>query len=504
MSTDLAPTAPAPAAVAASHPLSGRPGRVLLVVALGVCLAGVVAGVASGPLWLDETISVEIAHRPLPALLSALRHDGSPPLYYLLLHVWTSVLGTSTVAVRLLTALLVPVALALSYLLARRLGGRGAGVAAVVVLSGLPWLLRFGSETRMYLLVAVLVLAGALALLAVRASSSWRPVVGLALCAVALLLTHYWAAFLLATVAAWHAPGVLRRRPDALRVAAALVLGGVLFLPQVPTFLYQSAHTGAPWASRPSLGDLLRTPLAWGNAHANQQWALALVLVPLVVLGAVRSRGARAAALVATGTLAVAWTVSHVAGGAYVSRYTAVALPLVAVAAAVGAATLPGRWGPGWLAVLLVVGAVTGLPYAAGTRAPSGKIAHAFLARAQPADLLVYCPDQVGPPTARIIGPRYDQVVYPTLGRPDLVDWVDYAQRNRAASPADVAARIDALAAGRHVFLEKASGYRTFRHGLADDCNQLLRELGARRGAPERLYGKAFGSSEQLYLFPGT
>jgi hypothetical protein len=167
-----------------------------------------------------------------------------------------------------------------------------------------------------------------------------------------------------------------------------------------------------------------------------------------------------------------------------------------------GATTLPGPWGPRSLAVLLAVGAATGLPYAAGTRVPSAKIAQAFLARAEPGDVIVYCPDQVGPSTARLIGGGYQQVVYPTLGSPDLVDWVDYAARNRAAQPAEVAGRIDELSAGHHLFLEKASGYRTFRHNGTDDCNQLLRELSARRGAPERLYGKAFGSREQLYRFP--
>src|SRR4051794_31991951 len=65
----------------------------------------VVAGIAlrffaRQALWLDEAQSVAIAKLPLtgPAttLWDGLRQDGSPPLYYLLLHLWTELFGTGT------------------------------------------------------------------------------------------------------------------------------------------------------------------------------------------------------------------------------------------------------------------------------------------------------------------------------------------------------------------------------------------------------------------------
>src|SRR5918997_45198 len=45
--------------------------------------------------WIDEGLSVGIADRPLADIPGALRQDGSPPLYYLLLHVWLAVAGSS-------------------------------------------------------------------------------------------------------------------------------------------------------------------------------------------------------------------------------------------------------------------------------------------------------------------------------------------------------------------------------------------------------------------------
>jgi mannosyltransferase len=494
-------SAPGAATVAPSPRSGGRsprpgvrtlppPELALLAAALLACAAGVVAGVVGGALWLDEAISVEIARRPVPDLLDALRRDGSPPLYYLLLHGWTAVLGTGTVAVRLLTVSLVPVALWLAWRLGRRLGGPSGGHGAVVVLAALPWTMRYGSETRMYLLVVVLVLAGALALLAVRTAPSRGAVLGLGACAGALLLTHYWSLFLLAAVGLWHLPGLVRRRAHAVRVVAGLALGGLLFLPWLPSFLFQAGRTGAPWAVPPGLDTLLRTPTFWGGGPQDGRVVLAVLLMVLAAVAVVEVRAARAPAALAAATLLLAWVGSRVSEGAYTGRYTAVAVPLVAVVAGLAATVLPRRWGVAALAAVVAVGAITGIPATAVPRTSADQIADTFRAAAAPGDLLVYCPDQLGPPVTREIGPGFEQVVYPTtLAGPELVDWVDYAERNAAASPADVADRLDLLAGDRQLFVLRATGYRTFSRDGYDDCEVLVRWLQARRGAPDDLFG---------------
>jgi mannosyltransferase len=45
--------------------------------------------------WIDEGLSVGIADRPLTDIPGVLRRGGSPPLYYLLLHVWLALAGRS-------------------------------------------------------------------------------------------------------------------------------------------------------------------------------------------------------------------------------------------------------------------------------------------------------------------------------------------------------------------------------------------------------------------------
>src|SRR5687767_12138522 len=59
----------------------------VLVIAAGIAFRFL----ARSELWLDEALSVNVAHLPLSELPETLRHDGSPPLYYVLLHFWTRV-----------------------------------------------------------------------------------------------------------------------------------------------------------------------------------------------------------------------------------------------------------------------------------------------------------------------------------------------------------------------------------------------------------------------------
>ena len=67
-------------------------GVVLIVMAISAILR---SRYLSGQFWMDEGLSVGISSHSLFSIPHVLRHDGSPPLYYLMLHVWMSVFGSS-------------------------------------------------------------------------------------------------------------------------------------------------------------------------------------------------------------------------------------------------------------------------------------------------------------------------------------------------------------------------------------------------------------------------
>src|SRR4051794_1603489 len=110
-STGTAPSVPSPVAGVApprtgAPPVPTRRGTAPLTAAAVACA---VVGVVlrwwpRGPLWLDEAQSVSFARLGVRSIPHALRQDGAPPGYYLLLHAWMVVFGDSSGAVRALSA----------------------------------------------------------------------------------------------------------------------------------------------------------------------------------------------------------------------------------------------------------------------------------------------------------------------------------------------------------------------------------------------------------------
>jgi 4-amino-4-deoxy-L-arabinose transferase-like glycosyltransferase len=80
--------------------------------------------------------------------------DQHPPLYYLLLHLWSALHGDSPYAVRLLSALFGAATIPIIYLIGKRLSGAVVGVVAAVLLAFSPFHIYFAQEARMYTLLA--------------------------------------------------------------------------------------------------------------------------------------------------------------------------------------------------------------------------------------------------------------------------------------------------------------------------------------------------------------
>jgi mannosyltransferase len=479
---------------------------------------------SASPLWLDEAISVNIAKLPPAQLFSALRQDGSPPAYYLLLHIWIEAFGQSDEAVRSLSVCLSIAALAVVYAVGRRLGGRGLGRTAALVLGACPFAVRYATETRMYSMLILLSLLGILLLLRAAEQPSVGRLLPITLVSGLLALTHYWSLFLLA-VAAAILLGQALRVPTAVtprRQLAALLGGAVFFAPWLPSFYFQVRHTGTPWAPAPQAAQFLTTMQGWwgsgtggmilyllttvlivvgllANASTSKEGADRRLGSPTLVLQAPRLGVAAALATSGLATLALGLLISNVGRSGYALRYSAVALPPVILLIALGLCALPGG-ARGWLtATLTVLGLLVSAddPFQT-TRTQAAQTASALRSRLGPSDLVVYCPDQLGPAVSRLLPADVAQVSYPSLASPQRVDWVDYARRNSAASPSAIAASISARTDGA-VWLVRADDYRTFGKqcaALDDD----LADLRVGRSVVQTPNGR-FGEPQWLIRF---
>ena len=522
--TDAGPDAGPDAASTAPAPWWIRLGVAAVV------LIGVIARfLPRGDLWLDEALSANIAELGPSGIGAALRRDGHPPLYYWLLDAWSSVVGTSPWALRSLSGVIGVLTLPLMWLAGRRVIERqressglddvslrrratNTAVAALTITALLPFAVRYSSETRMYALVSLLVVAGYLVVSHHLERARWSTGIAAAVIAAALLWTHYWSIWLLgavglllvATAVRAHRSGDRARRTAALGLIAALIVAGLVFLPWLGTMLYQGAHTGTPWGKpvRPATFAVLGLIYLAGGSVAEPQ-LVAYVFAGLILLGVAGTSNARGrvelglrvrpnaqveAAVVAL-TLAIAWVVSFATRSAFAPRYLAVVVPLVVLVAAVGLSAIRSdRWRR-VVAVVLLAGFTIGIAAeVTRERTQAGSIADAVVESARGAaapPLLFVCPDQDGPSIERALRNRgaaasVEIVTYHDLGDPRFVDWVDYAARNAAADPDRVTASALERAGSRPVLYAYTGNYTT----LEGQCEAVLQSLATARGAP--------------------
>jgi len=455
-----------------------------------VAVAGLALRFASwGPLWLDEALSVSIASLPVSEIGDALRHDGSPPLYYLLLHVWLDVFGDGPVAARALSGVIAVGTVPAAYAFARALADRRTALVTMLFVATSPFAARYGAEARMYALAQLLCALGGWALVRHLRRPTWRTALAVSTTCGLLALTHYWALYLLAAVFVLL---LLRRRWYA---AGAVAAGSVLFLPWLPSFLYQLGHTGTPWAPRPQAGALVDAVFEWAGAGTPSRFlGLALMLLALL---AVLGRGvderrveldlrgnetARRLAGVVFGTLGLGVLLGLLLGTGYAARYSSVVLVPFLVLAALGTRVfLDPRVRRGAVGAVMLLGVAGTIPAVLTQRTQAGVVADALRERAVPGDVVVYCPDQLGPAVSRLVQPGLRQMVFPTRGAPERVDWVDYEQRNAAADARAFGRAIAAEARGTTVWLVVNGGYRT----VGDKCEVLTETLRAERPANE-------------------
>ena len=495
-----------------------------LAIGAGIVLvvAVVLRFVVDSPLWLDEALSVNIARLPLGDLREALKHDGAPPLYYVLLHFWTNWFGTGDTAVRALSGVFSLATFPAMYFIGKRVGDRFTAWAAVLIYATLPYSFRFGSETRMYALVMFLVAWGYLAF--VRAIE--KPTIGrlalVALVVAGLLYSQNWSLYLLAVVGlfviwlAWRGNDATRH--GARLVIVGMIAGGILFLPWVPTLKYQIAHTGTPWGD-PSLpwngltaamGAFAGTATKAGHGIANMLAGILVALAALALFGrAIDARHVdldlhtrpvvRWQLLLAFATLVVGLTASYVGGTAFDPRYAAVVVPILVIVFAVGLNVFASNAvRVGALALVLLLGIFGGIRNSTSDRTQAGQIAASLQVGAQRGDVVVYCPDQLGPAVHRSLGDDNGlvELTFPALGGPKRVNWVDYIDRIARTDPRAVAKELLDRAGDHDVWLVSTPGYR----GFEQKCEELAGALGASRPGSTVVVNEFFPFYESMGL----
>ncbi len=263
-------------------------------------------------------------------------------------------------------------------------------------------------------------------------------------------------------------------------------MGCLLFVPWVPTFIYQSQHTATPWAAPPNFSAVINAVTGFTDNQGSTQSTgtdqgrlLAIVYFAMLALALFglgksdriieldlhtrpRSRGTT---FIVAGTLFAAIAGGIITKSAFSSRYAAVVfLPLLLLIALGTTTLLSPRVRAAVVAVAVVAGLVSSAQNVTTQRTQAGQVAAVLNTHAKAGDTIAFCPDQLGPSVYRQVQHtgRYDMLTYPRRTSPAIVDWVDYAKTVQGASPVAFADFLAHKSGAHTIWLVWQPGYQTY------------------------------------------
>jgi mannosyltransferase len=340
------------------------------------------AGITRPSLWSDELATWGMATSSWHDMVAVLRWvDLIIGPYYVLVHAWTDVAGTSDLAIRLPSVVAMTGAAALVGALGVRLANRRVGLVAGLIFALLPSSSRFAQEGRAYALTTFAATLATYLLVGALQRPGFLRYVGYVI-TVALLGVLHPIALLLLAAHGWVVFAQYRRQTPAWALSASI--GALPALPLL--WLGNQQKSQVSWIPNPTADSLLQFPhdLVGVTAIGVVLIALALFSMPLRRPTAICTAWA---VLPFLGLLAAAQ-----ATPIFLARYLLFTLPAWALLAAVAL----GRGRVVWAVLSLVAVAALAVPGQLAIRAPDGhgegtrQLADVIAAQGQPGDGVVY------------------------------------------------------------------------------------------------------------------
>ncbi|MFN7160965.1 MAG: glycosyltransferase family 39 protein [Candidatus Gracilibacteria bacterium] len=216
--------------------------NVFFILGLTICLVLFSYVLLQRDIWYDEAYSGIAIRLPWGELWNKVIHDVHPPLYYLLLKIWSIFWGSDTFSIRSFSMLLHVLSLFLFFHIAKFYLDKIAYLAtAVFALS--PFFLGYATEARMYTLLCFFVFAGALLLFRFQyQQKKYITLILSSICFALGALTHYFG--LLAFASAFffictENKNTFFSKRSLTQVLLLLIPFFILFLPWLPFLLGQ-------------------------------------------------------------------------------------------------------------------------------------------------------------------------------------------------------------------------------------------------------------------------
>lgn len=237
-------------------------------------------------IWLDEAYSVWIAKLSIPQMIAeAAANDNHPPLYYLLLHYWGLVFGTSESAVRLLSLVFGVLAIPMIYAVGRQLFNKEAGLVAALLLALSAFNIQYSQETRMYILMVLLALISMYFFLRLLEQNPPFVTIGYVLSTVLLLYTHVYALLILVIQNIYLVTLFLLSNKRTFRISRWIALEAVvilLFVPWITALISRAINVERGfWIQPPTVDTVVQTFTVYAGTTTLLALFLALSVLSL-------------------------------------------------------------------------------------------------------------------------------------------------------------------------------------------------------------------------------
>lgn len=248
-------------------------------------------------IWFDEAYSAYLVRGDFGQIWDMTSVDVHPPLFYFALKMWSSVFGTTDIAMRFMSIFFGLIAIVFIFQLVKRFFGIKAASLATIFVSVSPMLVRYGQEMRMYTMVLAIVMAAtyflSLALDNAKDKKGRKYFVIYALLISLGMWTHYFSAFAwIAHVVAIiiHFGGFKKLFNNKIvfkRLVFTYAFAIALYIPWIPSFFKQvvTVQSGfwIPPVSFESMADFISSALFFNTAENVVSWAwvfgIALIIV---------------------------------------------------------------------------------------------------------------------------------------------------------------------------------------------------------------------------------
>ena len=233
-----------------------------------ICLGTRILFLSAPSFWLDEAISVNMIQGPVAECIEHAKEDLHPPLYYLLLHLW-SWLGHDEFTLRLFSVVANLLSGFILFFYFRQIFNSPIALLALLFFALSPFQVRYSQEARMYSLLGLWMSFVLFFVGRYFKGKSWPSLLGYVVSSALALYTHYQAGIFLiilniAVVIQLYTTE--KSRLSQWFLAQWMILA--LFAPWLPNFINQFKGGGRLWEPfHPSL-PLFISPLLsflWGD-----------------------------------------------------------------------------------------------------------------------------------------------------------------------------------------------------------------------------------------------